>query len=268
MPAVALSLAWADEPEKFMPPDPLHDIYRDDAERCSFLTAGGEPLTLVKEPVMRWSTDDDWSGDIFVWTHEKRPEVIGCIMSGPNGALRRVVHEFHLLGETPIAPAVVQNGRRWKAAEGLKRTRLVDAPPPAASASARLVQMRQIARSFTVTMENDGRPWELRLLPQPLLRYGHEDSEVADGALFCYVWPKGTDPEFILLVECRGDNGESAWHFAPARFTTRELWLKRNDREEWHAEAFSTGTLPPMLYTVGDARAIPKPRVPADDGEP
>ena len=56
MPAFVLSFAWADEPEKSKPTNPLHDIYREDAERCSFLTADGEPLALLKEPVMRWST--------------------------------------------------------------------------------------------------------------------------------------------------------------------------------------------------------------------
>ncbi|HWB14704.1 MAG TPA: hypothetical protein VG826_36105 [Pirellulales bacterium] len=190
-------------------------------------------------------------------------------MSGPtDDRLRKVVHEFHLLSEMPIAPAVVEGGRRWKPAEGLKRERLADAPPLASSASARLVQMRQIARSFTASMEFDGR-WELRLLPQPLFRYGHDDSEVADGAIFCYVWPKGTDPEFVLLVECRRDDRELAWHFAPVRFTTRELWLKRNGREEWHAEPHQepTDRLSTMIYTVDSARSIPKPATPAAEQE-
>ncbi|HVX15340.1 MAG TPA: hypothetical protein VHC22_29390 [Pirellulales bacterium] len=258
--AGAFSFARADEPEKATPPDPLREIYREDAERCSFSTARGEPLKLANESIMRWSTDDDWSGDVFVWMREKQPEVIGCIMSGPtNDSLRKVVHEFHLLAETPIGPAVVQNGRRWKPAQGLKRERLADAPPPASSAAARLVQMRQIARGFTATMEFDGR-WELRLLPQPLLRYGDEQGEAADGALFCYVWPKGTDPELVLLVESRRDDQELAWHFAPVRFTTRELWLSRNGREEWHGEPHQeTDRLSTMLYTVDTAREISKP---------
>ncbi|HWB14705.1 MAG TPA: hypothetical protein VG826_36110 [Pirellulales bacterium] len=58
-PAVALSFAWAVEREKSTPTDPLHEIYRDDGEKCSFSTAEGEPLRFVNEPIMRWSTDDD-----------------------------------------------------------------------------------------------------------------------------------------------------------------------------------------------------------------
>lgn len=253
-------VAVADEPTppKGAQTDPLRELYRDDSARYAFTTAEGEPIELVKEPIMRWSTDDDWSGDVFVWTHKKRPEVIGCVMSGPTSDnLRKVVHEFHLLADKPIAPATVQDGRRWKPTEGLKLERLADAPPPAKSAAARLVQMRKIARGFTALMEFNGR-WELRLLPQPLLRYGDEHGEVADGALFCYVWPKGTDPEFVLLVECQREGGDLAWHYAPIRFTTRELWLKRNDRDVWHAEPHeeTPDTLSTMIYTVAFAHSI------------
>ncbi|HQU42932.1 MAG TPA: hypothetical protein PK867_08970 [Pirellulales bacterium] len=78
---------------------------------------------------------------MFVWTHEGRPEVIGCILSGPFDELRYIYHEFHLLAEEPIAPATIQDGRRWAPAAGLKRERLTDAPLPTATASARLGQI-------------------------------------------------------------------------------------------------------------------------------
>ncbi len=238
--------------------DYLRDAYRQDAGKCRFSRADGTPLKLTEKPVMRWANDDDWSGDVFVWSDGELPAVIGCVLSGPFDPLRYVYHEFHLLADKPIAPADVQDGRRWEPATGLERKPLPSAPAPADSASGRLVQMRKIARSFTAQMEADGR-WELRLLPQPLLRYGKEQGDVLDGALFCYVWTKGTDPELVLLLECRRDGGKPTWHYAPVLFTNRALWLKHEDREVWHADPHQepAGKLATNIYTTAFARSMP-----------
>lgn len=255
------SPAIAEEPKPDTAPDPVREAYRADAERLEFYRDADhrQRLKLVEKPIMRWANDDDWSGDVFVWTHGGRPEVIGCILSGPFNELRYIYHEFHLLAEKPIAPATVQNGRRWAPAEGLKVEQLSDAAPPAGAATARLTQMRAIARGFTADMEADGR-WELRLLPQPLMRYGDEQGDVIDGALFCYVWTKGTDPEVILLVECRRSEGELAWYYAPVLFTNRAVWLKRGGREVWHADPHRepAGNENTNIYTTAFARSIPR----------
>ncbi|HVX12864.1 MAG TPA: hypothetical protein VHC22_16900 [Pirellulales bacterium] len=252
------AITRAAEPAPPRTADYLREAYREDAEKCHFSRADGTPLKLAKKPIMRWTNDDDWSGDVFVWSDGETPAVIGCILSGPFDSLRYVYHEFHLLSDKPIAGADVQDGRRWEPATKLERELLADVPPPAGSASGRLVQMRKIARSFTAQMEADGR-WELRLLPQPLIRFGKEDGDVLDGALFCYVWTKGTDPELILLLECRRDGREPAWHYAPVLFTNREVWLKHEDREVWHAEPHQepAGKLATGIYTTAFARSIP-----------
>lgn len=262
VPVLLAAVAMAEEPKPEAAADPVREAYRADAERLEFYRDADhqQRLKLVEKPIMRWANDDDWSGDVFVWTHDGRPEVIGCILSGPFDQMRYIYQEFHLLADKPIAPATVQNGRRWAPAEGLKVERLDDAPSPAATVTARLTQMRAIARGFTADMEADGR-WELRLLPQPLMRYGDEQGDVIDGALFCYVWTKGTDPEVILLVECRRAEGELAWFYAPVLFTNRAVWLKRGGREVWHADphrepAENTST---NIYTTAFARSIAKP---------
>jgi hypothetical protein len=236
--------------------DYVREAYREDAEKCDFALADGTKLKLAKDPVMRWSNDDDWSGDVFVWTHDGRPAVIGCVLSGRFNDLRYIYQEFHLLADRPIAPALVQDNRRWAPKEGLKRERLPLAPP-AATRAARLVQMRKVARSFTGYMEADGR-WELRLLPQPLMRYGEEQGDVVDGALFCYVWTKGTDPEILLLLECRREQEELSWYYAPVLFTNREVWLKQDDREVWHVRPHQepAAKLSTNIYTTAFARSI------------
>ncbi|HWB11414.1 MAG TPA: hypothetical protein VG826_19445 [Pirellulales bacterium] len=252
----------AEEPAAAGAVDYLRQAYRAEAEKCAFLRADGQPLTLLKEPIMRWTNDGDWSGDVFAWTYRGRPEVIGCILSGPGASnLRYIYDEFHLLAEKPIAAATIQDNRRWEPAEGLKVERLADAPKPADRASGRLVQMREMARSFKAYMHAET-TWELRLLTQPLMRYGDEQSDVIDGALFAYVWTKGTDPELILLLECRRDDQELAWCFAPARFSNRGVWLKRADKDVWGVEGHQepVGKLTTKTYTTAFARSMPDKR--------
>jgi hypothetical protein len=206
----------------------LRGQYRNDAEKYTFHADAERKheLALIEKPIMRWSSDDDWSGDVFVWAHDGRPCVIGCLLSGPSGETNRIAfHEFHLLAEKPIAPAELKTSRQWQPAEGLPRIAIEDAPSPAGTAAGRLTQMRQLAREFTAHMKADS-DWELRLLPQPLFRYaeskdgelkvGEEKSNVVDGALFTWVWTKGTDPEVIVLLECRRSDAGIAWHFATA----------------------------------------------------
>ncbi len=247
----------------------LRAQYRADAEKCVFHAdqERKHALQLVEKPIMRWANDDDWSGDVFVWTHDGQPGVIGCMLSGPSGeASRNAYHEFHLLATEPLAPVELQTRRNWQPEGGLSRIMLDDAPQPAATAGGRLVQMREILRGFTAHMEADG-PWELRLLPQPLFRYGDEStakSGLIDGALFTWVWTKGTDPEVVLLVECRQAEGRLAWHYAPVRFSNRSVWLSRGDKEVWrvpsHSEPADGATT--LIYTTAYARTFPREEPP------
>jgi len=239
--------------------------YRSDAEKYEFFadTAHKEPLQWMAKPIMRWSSLKDYSGDVFVWTKDGLPLVVGCMLSGPNGERgRNVSHEFHLLADEPIAPIDLATRKRWQPESGLRRLPINGAPTPAAAAAGRLTQMRQISRSFAVHMEAVNGTWELRLLPQPIFRYGNEITGVMDGALFAYVWTTGTDPEFILLLESRKTEKVPAWCFAPVQFTNRPLALDHNGREVWriaaHKEPAQQSSLP---YTTGFVRnfTIPDP---------
>jgi hypothetical protein len=125
---------------------------------------------------------------------------------------------------------------KWAPEKGVEFHKLAGgagvSPEPAATAAARLTQMRAIARDLKAFMQADGE-WELRLLPQPIYRYQPAEGPVIDGALFTWVWTKGTDPELIVAVECRRTPKGREWRFAPVQFTNRELWVKHDDKEIW-----------------------------------
>ncbi len=114
--------------------------------------------------------------------------------------------------------------------------------------------MRNLAREFSGAMKDNDDVTELRLLPQPIVRYKSAEQSVVDGAIFAWVW-KGTDPEVLLILEDRKDQ----WHYALARFNFREMWVKHKDREIWRVgvarqnETYITREVGPV--TLSEIRA-------------
>ncbi|MGH7135267.1 MAG: hypothetical protein ACREHD_05965 [Pirellulales bacterium] len=184
---------------------------------------------------MTWTNTDNFIGAVFVWTYQGRAEIIGCIGSRQfSPGMSRVFHEFHSLSLQPLQPVTFDNGQRWAPRRpGLTMAAVDAAPAPADSERPRLAQMRNLAREFRGWMKVDDDVSELRLLPQPIFRYQAPDRGALDGAIFALVW-NGTDPEILLILEEREDDGALAWHYALARFNYRELWVKRFEKEIWH----------------------------------
>src|SRR5207253_1997636 len=109
---------------------------------------------------------------------------------------------------------------------------LPDAAPPAATPTARLVQLRRLAQEFGGhSIDRDGKRWELRLLPAPLYRYPAAKTGVIDGALFALMSSAGTDPEVLLLIEAREEKDKVRWEYACGRFSDWELRVQRKEKE-------------------------------------
>jgi hypothetical protein len=249
-----------DAPREKDKPSPLREQYQLAAKKYEFFLDKDQkvPLTFEPEPVFSWAQDDDWSGDVFVWTAKGRPQVIGCALSGPGKPDRPSYHEFHTLSPDPLGPAEMTAKYKWAPKAGVEFKKLEGAP--AATAAGRLPQMRALSRELHAFMEADGK-WELRLLPQPLLRYQPTEGDVIDGALFSWVWTKGTDPELIVAVECHRTDKGLEWRYAPVRFTNREVWLTHDDKEVWRVPFHrEEGTDPCTgIYTTRHAGKITLP---------
>jgi hypothetical protein len=197
-----------------------------------------KPLELVREPKLKWSNPaaSDIQGNVFVWTREGRPLVVGSFMKwfSPRSVMQ---HEFHSLAEEHLS-AKFHGNPVWATDEaGLKFADVPDAPPPAAGETQRVLQLKKLAKEFSATAKYRNAPsdTELRLLPQPIHSYAAPKQGVVSGGLFAFV--RGTDPELWLLVEARGKDAATArWQFAAARMTNMaELRLRHQDRQVWEA---------------------------------
>ena len=72
--------------------------------------------------------------------------------------------------------------------------------------------------------------YELRLLPQPVVRYEDPASGVIDGGLFFLVY--GQNPEIALMIEAgREKEAKPSWSFALAPIAASRLRVSLDDRE-------------------------------------
>lgn len=238
--SLALLLAAA-EPDDGLAKKML-PIYAKEAGEYTMAAAGDpkKPLELKKEPVFEWSNpvrEGVQQGVVFVWLRDGRPAAMGCFFSEHEGRHkgRKVMHEFHALDSEKLVVTRPKGAlNEWKPEAGLARKELTDAPAPADTAPARLLQMRKLAGEFSGhEVDGDNKKLELRLLPTPLYRYAPAKTGVIDGALFAFVSTAGTDPEVLLLVEAKETDGKLKWEYALGRYSDRSLYVQRKEKEVW-----------------------------------
>jgi len=244
-------------------------IYVKEAESYSMTveSAPKKPLVLRKEPVFEWlnRARGDTQGTLFVWTRDGKPAALACIFSYPHHKLpgRQVVHELHALDAEKLIVKRDENLSEWKPEAGLARKELTDAPAPAATAEARLAQMRRLAQEFTGhSVDREKKTWEFRLLPAPLYRYATSaKTGVIDGALFALISTAGTDPEVLILIEAKEVDGKMQWEYACGRFSDWELRVQRKDKEVYASVPSETnnGSHDPLhLYRVIPSLVVSK----------
>ena len=178
-----------------------YTIYRD-ASRKEKVELRPEPVYVWTNPVRGGGQD----GAVYVWTCRGRAEVLGSFFSYPaTGRATPVPRVSFALALGARCRAQGTHASTWTPqAPGIEIAPIPDAPDPAPSAAQRLSQMRTLTRDFSASTKDDqGRSWELRLLPQPLYRYESTDPDVVDGALFGFVTSAGTDLEALLVIEAR-----------------------------------------------------------------
>jgi hypothetical protein len=175
--------------------------------------------SLQEAPLFRWQNPISGAdGAIFVWTQAGRPVLLSkCHVNDKTHG--------HITSMVSIATErfVMKRGGTtlWTPDEpGRSPKPVSEAAPPADSATARLVQMRAIARRYrflSVWGQEESSEWELRLLPTPMMRFSSDEAGVLDGAIFGFA--QGTNPEAVVVVEAVTANGKTEWQSAPCRLS-------------------------------------------------
>lgn len=197
-----------------------------------------ERLKFHPKSLLRWSNPviGVIYGNVFVWTKNGRPEVIGSILQWYEPH-KHATHEFHSLSAGLVEGS--HDGQLVWATQtpGLQLTPVPSGPAVADSPLVRQRQMRTIARQLKIkSTAKNGDQYNLRLLSQPLFRYGDAKSNVVDGALFSFV--QGTDPEVIVLIEARKDDSDSVqWQFAMMRMAALAFVAEYQENEVWRVGA-------------------------------
>lgn len=194
-----------------------------EARRLAFrLGEDGPELKWRTKPVLHWANPvaGKLFGEVYVWTHEGRPEVICSIYKWFDPFTHARI-ELQSLSEGPVRGAF-DGETQWSPREpGVSFRPLPNAPKPAANETGRLLQMRRMAKRFTaeaVDRDDENSTWNLRLLGQPLLRYASPKRDLVDGALFAFVQDTTSDPEVLLLIELqRTANGGDLWRYGFCR---------------------------------------------------
>lgn len=268
--ALALLLAGAvcadDPPPKSDARTPLQQLTDESLEEFTLL--GGpsldDPLRIGAR--LRWDNNarGSESGLTAIYVRDGRAEAVLCVYPWAG----RLVHDFgslsrgRLVGRqrdetfwTPDQPGTV-----FRAIPG--------ADAPASSEAARLLQMKDLARTrFSGTLvgwksDNSDRQ-TLRLLPRPIYRYEHPTGDVFDGAVFGLVM--GVDPEVILLVEAVKTDSGARWEYGFVRRTSGELEARLDDDVVWTADRYPPTNNPQSLLRAV-TRPLPADVLPAGEG--
>lgn len=224
----------------------LRESFRD--APLAFAISGGstgtEKLELVEQPILNWSNPERRTpaGALYLWTLQGRPQVA---MGLYPTAEKTIDHEFQSLSPFPLR-AVRSGTTVWEpSTAGVETKPLTQAAEPSETRTARLRQMRAIAKQFTAILAPPrGNPIQLRLLTTPLYRYPDaQSSEIVDGAIFGFV--HGTDPEVLLVIEAvDGSSNDLKWRYGLARMTIVPIEVSYRQRPVWKiASAWLAQTL-------------------------
>jgi hypothetical protein len=232
--AIALAGADPDSAEETTRRDEVAKLAAAKARQIEMVVGSSEHAAkLQAEPLLRWSNPTAGSvhGEVYLWSHQGRPAAIASIY--------RWYHPFkdstlEVVTTTPLSVAAREDKELlWEAeAGGIEFKPLAEAPSPAKTATARLNQMRQLARRFSARLDDkrDGEvvQRELRLLNQPVHRYKSDEQHIVDGALFTLV--EVTDPEIWILLEAVEKEGKKRWQYALARMNADACAVRLDDK--------------------------------------
>jgi hypothetical protein len=216
-------------------------------------------LTFNEKSLMNWTNParQQERGAVYVWTLDDRPLAIGSLFTYEYNDKVYAKHEFHSLATGPLRSTFDGTLAWTPKAAGIEWHDFEDSPNPGTTHTARLLQMRQLARPFRAELVSPKEDrTELRLISRPLSEYSSSKNGVIDGAIFSFA--VATDPEVLLLIEAYESdvNGVKRTGFrrAFARFHYWNVAVYTGDKKIWDAPLDTSHESNP----IGDKKNIEK----------
>lgn len=226
------------------------------AREITLIDADGRTAELRTEPIVRYDDQLRHIEDASLW-------IFGG-QGRPTAALKVEIYSGGraLHGLVSLAPGELtakSDGWRWSSTRpGVVLRPIPNAPAPADSERARLIQLREISRRFSgyqIDGNERGR-LQLRLLSRPIHRYSDRDAGLQDGAIFALA--NGTNPDVLILIESRPAAGAStpSWHYGFARLGGSPAWISLDNKEVLSL----TSAYPPAELDTYMNRVFPRAR--------
>lgn len=221
----------------------------------------GFPTQFAAKPIFKYSDPARGYVAAAVWKlgDEGRPKaLLVSELDRFKQGRPSISYEYISLTTTPFT--LTSDDMRWSPAGTLFEFKPIpNTSVPEKTLQRRLFQFREIAKRFASHEEVDHEKCELRLLPQPAVRYTPSNAERADGAIYFFTF--GTNPEVVLLIESDGTN----WSYAAGRMTGAEVVvLKLDDAVVWEGAPLQNGRNSPF---TGSIAPIEIPGIAADGSE-
>ncbi len=216
-------------------------------------------LKLNEKSLMNWTNParQQERGAIYVWTLDERPLAIGSLFTYEVNDKVYAKHEFQSFSSGPMRSSFDGKLAWTPKGAGVEWRNFEDSPQPATTHTARLLQMRQLARPFRAELVSPKEDrTELRLISRPLVEYSSTKNGVIEGAIFSFA--VATDPEVLLLIEAFEENlsgtKRTGFRHAFARFHYWNVSVFEGDRKVWDAPLDQSHESNP----IGDKKNIEK----------
>ncbi len=196
-------------------------------------------IVAEKDSALRWAWTDNGRayGNLFVLSAQDRPVAVVEFFTWYS-PIQGAYFQCTSLTNSPMTAK--RSGQEiWRPKNNnVVMQDVSDAPTPAKTAAARLVQMRRLAEAFQVEVD-DKRATEitvrqLRLMSRPVHRYGKAEGTVLDGALFSFA--VSSDPGAILVLEVVSSGDGPRWQYGFARVWSYGARATLSGKRVWDIE--------------------------------
>ena len=202
-------------------------------ENAEHTKAASDKLSLLR---WSWSDNGRLYGNVYVYSAKGRPVAIVEFFSW----FTPIEGDFFQCTSLTGLPmtATRSSVEIWRPRSGnVEMHDMPDAPVPADTATLRLVQMKRLAESFEVEVQDKrgtgtkSTMRRLRLLSRPIFRFSGDDGDAVDGAIFAYVI--STDPGAMLMIDAVHVDGSLRWRYGFARVWSYEASAKLGGQKVW-----------------------------------